>query len=124
MKKNKNKNVNSTRYYSDLQENSVAKVLNGLKVANSGAGKFSSGDVVIKDASLLLECKTSTAEKKSFSVKKEFLDKNKQEALSNRLMNGCLCFDFGPSTDRYYVIDEKMMKFLVEKLKEDCRCFV
>lgn len=116
----KNKNVNSTRYYSDLQENLVAKVLNGLKVANSGAGKFSSGDVVIKDASLLLECKTSTAEKKSFSVKKEFLDKNKQEALSNRLMNGCLCFDFGPGTDRYYVIDEKMMKFLVEKLKEDC----
>ena len=120
----KNKNVNSTRYYSDLQENSVAKVLNGLKVANSGAGKFSSGDVVIKDASLLLECKTSTSEKKSFSIKREFLEKNKQEALSSRLMNGCLCFDFGPGTDRYYVIDEKMMKFLVEKLKEDYRCFV
>jgi hypothetical protein len=33
-------------------------------------------------------------------------------------------FDFGPNTDRYYVIDEKMMKFLVEKLKEDYRCFV
>ena len=115
----KNKNVNSTRYYSDLQENSVAKVLNGLKVANSGAGKFSSGDVVVKGASMLVECKTTTTEKKSFSVKRDVLEKTKLEAFSNRLSNTCLCFDFGPNTDRYYVIDENLMKFLIEKLEEE-----
>jgi hypothetical protein len=117
-----NKN-NSTRHYSDIQEKEVCRALGAIQQPNSGAGHWRKGDCILKDASLLLECKTSTSEKKSFSIKREFLEKNKQEALSSRLMNGCLCFDFGPGTDRYYVIDEKMMKFLVEKLKEDCGCF-
>jgi hypothetical protein len=115
MKKN-----DSTRHYSDIQEKEVCRALGAIQQPNSGAGHWRKGDCILKEASLLLECKTSTSEKKSFSIKREFLEKNKQEALSSRLMNGCLCFDFGPGTDRYYVIDEKMMKFLVEKLKEDC----
>lgn len=118
-----NKNKESTRYFSDAQEKAVCKVLGAAQQPNSGASKFSAGDCVVEEASLLIECKTSMTEKKSYSIKKEVLDKNKKEAFSKRLDNGCLCFDFGPSTDRYYVIDEKMMKFLVEKLKEDCRCF-
>ena len=47
------------------------------------------------------------------------LNKNKKEAFSKRLDNGCLCFDFGPGTERYYVIDEKMMKYLVCRLSEE-----
>ena len=68
---------------------------------------------------MLCECKTSMTEKNSYSVKKEVLEKNKEEAFSNRLSSGCLCFDFGPNTDRYYVIDESLMKFLIEKLIEE-----
>lgn len=111
-------NKEATRYFSDIHESSVAKALGGTKVANSGAGKFSGGDVVQKDASLLIECKTVMKEKQSVSVKKDWLVKNKEEAFSKRLDNNCLCINFGPGTPNYYVIEEKLMKFLVEKLEE------
>ena len=42
-----NKNQESTRYYSDKQEKSVCKSLNGKQVSNSGAGLFKKGDVVV-----------------------------------------------------------------------------
>ena len=58
-------------------------------------------------------------EKQSVSVKKEWIDKNKEEAFSNRLDNSCLCINFGPGSDNYYVISEKLMKFLVQKLEEE-----
>ena len=108
----------STRAFSDLHEASVARALGGTKVSNSGAGKFSAGDVIQKNASLLIECKTVMTEKQSVSVKREWLTKNKAEAFSNRLNNSCLSINFGPGTPNYYVIDEKLMKFLVEKLEE------
>ena len=113
------KNKESTRYFSDLQEKSVCKALNGTQVSNSGAGKFTKGDVIVKQASLLCECKCQMTEKDSYSVKKEVLIKNKEEAFANRLSNSCLCFNFGPESDNYYVISEKLMKYLVEKLAED-----
>lgn len=114
-----NKNTNSTRYFSNLQEQAVCKILGATQQPNSGATKFRPGDCVIEDASLLIECKTSMKEKNSYSIKKEVLNKNKKEAFETRLSSNCVCFDFGPNTDRYYIIDEKMMKFLVEKLIEE-----
>jgi hypothetical protein len=114
-----NKNKESTRYFSDAQEKAVCKVLGAKQQPNSGASKFAAGDCVVESASLLIECKTSMTEKKSYSIKKEVLEKNKNEAFSKKLENGSLCFDFGPGTNRYYVIDEKMMKYLVEKLSEE-----
>lgn len=111
-------NKEASRYYSDLHETSVARALGGTKVANSGAGKFSGGDVIQKGASLLIECKTVMTEKQSVSLKRDWLIKNKEEAFSKRLYNNCLCINFGPNTPNYYVIDEKLMKFLVERLEE------
>lgn len=35
-----------------------------------------------------------------------------------RLDNSCIAFNFGPDQPNYYVINEKLMKFLVEKLEE------
>jgi hypothetical protein len=35
----------STRYYSDIQEKRIAKAVNGKQTANSGATKWSKGDV-------------------------------------------------------------------------------
>lgn len=112
-------NKSSTRYASDAHEKSVCKALNGIQTSNSGAGKFQKGDVIIKDASLLCECKTSLTEKKSVSIKKEWIDKNIKEAKETRLDNSCICFNFGPDTDNYYVISEKLMKFLVEQLQDN-----
>ena len=117
----KNTNTESTRYYSSLQENYVAKLFDGYANSSSGSGNFSKVDVIVKSASLLVECKTTLNEKESFSIKREWLTKNKGEAFAMRLDNSCLAFNFAPNTPNYYVIDEKMMKFLVEKLKEEAK---
>lgn len=109
----------TTRYYSDLHEKSVCKATGAVQQTNSGAGLFRKGDCIHKDASLLLECKTCMTEKESFSIKKEWIEKNKEEQFNVRMDNGCIVFNFGPGLDNYYVIDEKLMKFLVEKLIEE-----
>lgn len=101
-------NKNSTRYYSGRQEKRVAKVLNGKCVSNSGAASFVAGDVTTAD--WLIECKTSTTEKASFSIKREWLDKNREEAFAMNKDYNALCFDFGDNGERYYVIDEKTFK--------------
>lgn len=110
----------TTRTASDTQENRIVKKLGGTRSSNSGAGKFRKGDVHIREANLLVECKTCLTEKDSFSIKKEWIIKNKEEAFQNRLGNTAIAFNFyyDDATD-YYVIDDKLMKYLVEKLKED-----
>lgn len=112
------KNENSTRHYSDIQEKHVAKALCGMKVANSGAGKFKKGDVVVPGAKLLVECKTSMSKKQSFSIKEDWIIKNSIEAFENRLDSHCVCFNFGPNEPNYYVINETLMSFLCLKLEE------
>lgn len=113
------KNEESTRFYSSSQEHKVAQLLDGYQVSNSGAGKFKKGDVQVPKASLLVECKTCTSKKESFSIKEDWIKKNKEEAFANRLFNTCIAFNFGPNEPNYFIIDEKLMKFLVEKLQED-----
>jgi hypothetical protein len=109
----------TTRYYSDIQEKSVCKLLGSQQTSNSGAGHFRKGDCVHRNASLLIECKTVVTDKESVSIKKEWFKKNKEEAFTQRLSNGTVAFNFGPNQPNYFIIDEKMMKFLVEKLEEE-----
>lgn len=106
-----------TRFYSKRQENKVAKELDGKRTANSGATPFQKGDVLLED--WLIECKTATSEKKSFAIKRDWLDKNKEEAFAMNKSYNALCFDFGEDTDRYYVIDEKTFKELLQLLKSE-----
>jgi len=113
------KNKNSTRYFSDLQEEQICKLLNATKTPNSGAGKWRKGDAIQEEASLLIECKTLETSKNSFSIKKEWIEKNKEESFFQRLNNSCIAFNFGPNENNYFIIDEKLMKFLVEKLIEE-----
>ena len=112
------KNKTSTRYYSDLHEKAVCKVTNSQQQANSGAALFRKGDCVNKQASLLIECKTCTDDKLSFSIKKDWILKNKEEMFSQRLSNSCIAFNFGPGQENFFVIDEKLMKFLIENLEK------
>jgi len=114
-----NKNTESTRYYSDAHEKSVCKALNAWQTANSGAGLWTKGDVIQKEAKMLIECKTCMEPKNSFSIKKEWIEKNKLEMHEMRLSDSAVAFNFGPGLPNYYVIDEKLMKFLVEKLIEE-----
>ena len=113
------KNKDSTRAYSDEHEKSVCKELGAHQTANSGAGRFQKGDVVQNEASLMIECKCSMSEKKSVSIKKEWIDITKQNAFTNRLSNSCICINFAPNSPNYYLIDSKLMKMLVEKLSQE-----
>lgn len=97
-----------TRFYSNRQEKAVAKTVGGKQTSNSGATPFKKGDVTTAD--WLIECKTSTTEKASFSIKREWLDKNREEAFAMNKDYNALCFDFGDNGERYYVIDEKTFK--------------
>jgi len=111
-------NKNSTKYYSQKHEESVAKALKGSVVKGSGASKFSLGDVRVSDK-ILIECKTSTEEKQSYSVKKSVLEKIAQESREMRRYFSILAFNFGPNTENYYIIDEDTVKFLVECINEN-----
>ncbi len=109
-------NRKSTRYYSHRQESKVAKSLNGKTVPNSGAPRFLGGDVVLDD--WLIEAKTCTSLKKSFSIKKEWFDKNRKESLAMGKSYSALVFDFGDG-EQHYIINERLFKKLINYLKEE-----
>lgn len=113
-----NKNKESTRYWSDLHEKSICKALNGRQNSNSGAGKFTGGDVTLA-CGLLVEAKTTMSAKESFSIKKEWFVKNRQEAFATRKKDSIISFRFEPEGENFYVIPEKWMKYLVEKLEKE-----
>ena len=115
------KNSDCTRFYSHKQETAVAKALGGTICPNSGAGRYNKSDVQVKDASLSIECKTCIKDQTSFSIKKEWIDKHRAEAFAMRLQNDCIAFNFGPDQPNYYVIDENLMKQLVEYLEESLK---
>ena len=110
-------NRKSTRYYSERHEKLVAKTLGGRVQPNSGATSFALGDVKLED--WLLECKTSTTVKDSYSIKKIELEKLNRERYEMRKGFCALCFNFGESTQNYYVIDEGTMKQFLEVLERE-----
>lgn len=110
-------NTESTRYYSHKQESKIAKDLGGRLSANSGAAFWSGGDVRLNNC--LLECKTCMEDKKSFSIKKDWLNKIQEEALfANKEYYG-LAFNFGPGQDNYFIIPQWMFQLLMEKIDKD-----
>ena len=106
-----------TRFYSSRQEKNIAKVIGGKQVPNSGAIPFGAGDVMTEN--WLVEAKTATTEKQSFAIKREWLDKNREEAFAMGKEYNALCFDFGNGSNRYYIIDERTFKELVHYIKEE-----
>lgn len=97
-------NKKATRYFSNIQEKKVAKALNGKQTANSGATKFSKGDV--RTEHWLFEAKTKTTPSESMSIKREWLDKNAEEAFAMGKSYNALVIDFGYG-ENYYIVDEK-----------------
>lgn len=106
-----------TRFYSSRQEKKVAKAVGGKQVSNSGATAFNKGDVTSDN--FLIECKTCVEDKKSFSIKKDWLEKNKEEAFEMGKDYSALAFNFGPGSENYYVIDERLFKILKEVLESE-----
>lgn len=103
-----------TRFYSNKQEKHIANTVGGKKVANSGATPFNKGDVTTEN--WLFEAKTKTTESNSFSIKREWLEKNKEEAFAMRKDYSALVIDFGDGK-QFYVIDEKTFLEMKEALE-------
>lgn len=113
-------NKEATRYASHTQESRVAKKLGARVNSNSGAGLFEKGDLMLEDIGMMIECKTCMTPKKSFSIKKEWLEKNEAEKFINRASNSVIAFNFDyEDKNDYYIIDDKLMKFLVEALRAE-----
>ena len=100
-------NKDSTKWFSDRQELAVARAIDGRRTPMSGASKFSKGDVVTNN--WLVECKTQTTEKKSFSIKKDWIEKATEEAFSTGKSHVAIAFNFAgeDQTQNLYVISER-----------------
>lgn len=105
-----------TRFYSNSQEKKIAKSLGGKKVANSGATRFNKGDIVLDG--WLLEAKTHTNNQSTFTLKKEWFSKNREEAIAMGKSYNALVFDFGDG-EQHYVISERLFKQLVKYTQEE-----
>ena len=105
-----------TRYFSKNQENKVAKKLGGNRNLNSGATPFQPGDVSV-DSLMLVECKTKTKDSDSMNIKKDWLEKNLQEAVFSGKKYSCVAFNFGPNQKNYYILDEDLFCEFLDYLK-------
>lgn len=112
LKKEENIDSKPTRYFSSIQENSIAEAVEGKQTKNSGATMWQKGDVMTDK--WLLEAKTKMTNSKSFSIKKEWLDKIKDEALFMGKEYEALVFNFGPDKPNYYIINESTFQELLE----------
>ena len=104
-----------TRYYSNKQEKHIAKKVNGKQTSNSGATPFYKGDVTTDD--WLFEAKTKTAPSNSFTIKKDWITKNSEEAFAMGKDYHALVINFGDG-DNYYLLDEKTFLMLKEAENE------
>ena len=110
-------NKNSTRYFSSKQEKHIAKTVNGKLQPNSGATLFSKGDV--KNKNWLFEAKTCMKDQEQFTIKKEWLEKLKQESFAINKEYYSLVFNFGPNyNNNFYILDERTFKKILNILDE------
>ena len=103
-----------TRFYSAKQEEAVAKATGGRRSKNSGATMFDKSDVSTDKFNL--ECKTKTSHSESISIKKEWFEKNKEEALFMGKPYSAVVFNFGPDEENHYIIDEYLFLELLAHL--------
>ena len=106
---------NLGKAYSVYQENDIARLLGGRVQSNSGGTRFGGGDV--HTAEFLIEAKTPTKEQTSFSVKKEWIDKMREQAFEQGKLYSALAFRFAPDGNDYFVINSYLMRELVKYLE-------
>ena len=108
-----------TRYFSDKQEKHIAKVTGGKVQINSGGTKFGGGDV--HTDKFLIEAKTPTKEQTSFTIKKEWITKMREQAYEQGKEESVLAFRFDPNidTDLYVLSQRQFLEYL--KYKEDLK---
>ena len=110
-------NKNCTRFYSSAQEQYLAKLLGAECTPNSGAGHWKKGDLLLPD--WLIEAKTCVKPKSSFSIKKDWIEKNELERLEMHKPYCALAFQFEPDGENYFVLSEKTFKKFLDILKQE-----
>lgn len=96
----------ATRDYSDKQEKHIAKVTGGKVQSNSGGTKFGGGDV--HTDKFFIEAKTTTKSQTSFTIKKEWIDKMREQAYEQGKEESVLAFRFDPDTDNdLYILSQR-----------------
>ena len=94
----------------------MAKAVGGRQTANSGASLWSKGDVT--SDLFLIECKTHTELREQFTIKRDWIDKNREEAFQMGKHHSALAIDFGDG-ENHYLISQKDFLYLLEKLREE-----
>lgn len=109
----------TSRQASDIQEIKLANDYNGKRTPNSGGTKFSGGDVVLGDISLLIEAKTSMTPKESFSIKQDWLDKMKEQSFEQGLTRSTLAFRFAPKGTDYFILTRSEFEEYIDFLRKE-----
>ena len=109
----------TTRDYSDKQEKHIAKVIGGKVQSNSGGTKFGGGDV--HTDKFLIEAKTPTKEQTSFTIKKEWIDKMREQAYEQGKEEAVLAFRFSPDdkNDMYVLNEKQFLEYLRYKEEQN-----
>ena len=107
----------TTRDYSNKQEKHIAKVTGGKVQSNSGGTKFGGGDV--HTDKFFIEAKTPTKEQTSFTIKKEWITKMREQAYEQGKGESVLAFRFDPNKDNdlYILSQRQFLEYL--RFKED-----
>ena len=100
---------NSTRAKSSQQEKRIAKAMGGKQVIGSGSTPFLKGDVIVDQ--LFIEAKTKMVPSQQITVKKAWLDKAKEQALSTRKRDYAVAISFGDPKE-FYIIEDTLMEEL------------
>ena len=110
----------STRAKSSKQEKRIAKAMGGKQVVGSGSTPFLKGDVIVDK--LFIEAKTRAEPAKQITVKREWLDKAKEQSHSMRKEDYAVAISFGDPKE-YYIIEDTLMEDLY-KSREALRAVI
>lgn len=101
---------------SEIQEKEIAKYLGGKTQPNSGGTKFGGGDILTKQ--FLIEAKTPTTSRSSFSIRRAWILKAYEQAFEQGKSYSAIAFRFQPYGDDYFIINKKLFKQLIIMLEE------
>jgi hypothetical protein len=94
--------------------------MGGRQVVGSGSTPFLKGDVTVDK--LFIEAKTKMEPSKSISVKREWLEKAKAQALSTRKEDYAVAISFGEPKE-FYIVEDSLFEDLY-KSREALRAII
>jgi len=106
----------STREKSKAHEKVIEDYLGITRTPNSGATAFRKGD--LEDDLSLFECKTKMSEAKSFSIKKDELNKIREESIARSKAFQFYIFNYGDIKENYVVMELRDFQLLYDAYKE------